>query len=357
MRIHADFPGGNIQVLSVTGDVVRVAPDPRDTPIDWFYWSFCVEGAQGRTLTFDFAPKQWVGYFGAAVRRGQADWTWTDTALPDRTGFAYTFGEAEDRVYFCHDLHYAPDRFYALAKRLALTTYPFARTRAGKETPAVVCGEGDAWLVLTARHHCCESTGNYVLEGMLEECRARPIPGLRVLAVPFMDLDGVLAGDQGKERAPHDHNRDYVGDSLYPETARMRRFAQEHAVRYALDLHSPWHIGGRNDHAFNVCPSEAASERMHRFGALLLAQTRADPMALAYDPAQDIEANCEWNMDTPEKRAFSRFFAYRDGVRFAETFETTYFGTQANRVTVPRLRALGRCLFRALAAYDREETP
>ncbi|HML45985.1 MAG TPA: M14-type cytosolic carboxypeptidase, partial [Clostridia bacterium] len=192
MRIHASFPGGNIRVLGISGDTVRLAPDLRGTQIDWFYWSFCVEGAQGRTLTFDFAPKAWVGYFGAAVRREGEDWTWTDTAGPDRTGFAYAFGPSEDRVFFCHDLHYAPERFEALARRLPVMAFPFARSRAGREVPAVVCGEGEDWLILSSRHHCCESTGTYVMEGMLEEFAARPIPGLRLLAVPFMDLDGVV---------------------------------------------------------------------------------------------------------------------------------------------------------------------
>jgi hypothetical protein len=39
---------------------------------------------------------------------------------------------------------------------------------------------------------------------------------VEVVIVPFMDKDGVEEGDQGKNRKPHDHNRDYIGESIHP---------------------------------------------------------------------------------------------------------------------------------------------
>ena len=38
---------------------------------------------------------------------------------------------------------------------------------------------------------------------------------VEVLAIPFMDKDGVEEGDQGKNRKPRDHNRDYIGQSVH----------------------------------------------------------------------------------------------------------------------------------------------
>jgi len=52
MNIHANFEGGNIKVLSIEEDTVFLQNDMRDSTGDWFYWAFCVEGAQGKTLTF-----------------------------------------------------------------------------------------------------------------------------------------------------------------------------------------------------------------------------------------------------------------------------------------------------------------
>lgn len=75
MNISTDFPGGNIKVLTISGDYVRVECDLRDTEGDWFYWAFCVEGAGGRTLTFDFG-KDRIGYFGPAVSHDLKVWNW-----------------------------------------------------------------------------------------------------------------------------------------------------------------------------------------------------------------------------------------------------------------------------------------
>jgi hypothetical protein len=45
------------------------------------------------------------------------------------------------------------------------------------------------------------------------------------LIVPFVDKDGVEEGDQGKNRHPHDHNRDYATPCLYPEVQALRERA------------------------------------------------------------------------------------------------------------------------------------
>ncbi len=43
MRIHSDFPGGNIIFDRIEGDTIYIERDLRDTEGDWFYWAFCVE--------------------------------------------------------------------------------------------------------------------------------------------------------------------------------------------------------------------------------------------------------------------------------------------------------------------------
>ena len=83
MRIHADFTGGNIRVLKIDGTDVYIQNEIRDTTEDWFYWALCVEGAQGKTLTFYF-DKTWVGYYGPAISRDFVNWSWLPDA-PDDT--------------------------------------------------------------------------------------------------------------------------------------------------------------------------------------------------------------------------------------------------------------------------------
>ena len=101
---------------------------------------------------------------------------------------------------------------------------------------------------MTCRHHSCETTASYVFEGILEEILADTDDGqwfrqnVEVLAIPFMDKDGVEEGDQGKNRLPYDHNRDYVGESIYPSVAAIREFAPTWSngkLRLTLDMHSP----------------------------------------------------------------------------------------------------------------------
>ena len=66
--IDAEFPGGNIIVDRVEGDIVHVRPDLRDTEGWWFYWNFRVSGvAEKRTLTFDFGERSPIGVHGPAV--------------------------------------------------------------------------------------------------------------------------------------------------------------------------------------------------------------------------------------------------------------------------------------------------
>lgn len=61
-----------------------------------------------------------------------------------------------------------------------------------------------------------------------------------------MDKDGVEDGDQGKNRLPHDHNRDYTGESIYASVRASRDFVPHWSVgrlKFALDMHCPYILG------------------------------------------------------------------------------------------------------------------
>ena len=82
MRIHKNFAGGNIVVKSIEGDTVYLENELRDTTEDWFYWAFCVEGAESKTLTFKMQPNR-LGYFGPAVSHDYENWHWLDSLEGD----------------------------------------------------------------------------------------------------------------------------------------------------------------------------------------------------------------------------------------------------------------------------------
>lgn len=355
MTISKDHIGGNIAVRSIQGDRVYVAAELRDTNDDWFYWNFCICGAQGRTVTFDFGFKAWVGYFGPAVSHDTVTWAWGGTVSEDRTSFTYTFGFEEDQVYFCHDLYYSPARFAQLAEELHLPVQTLCLSEKGLPVPLVETGEGEEVLFIASRHHSCESTGTYVLEGILRELTLHPIKGLRVIAVPFADLDGVMYGDQGKNRLPHDHNRDYTDAPIYRSVAAIQALATTNNVVYAFDLHSPWHTGGRNDVCFEVRKNPILGSAQAIFGELFEAQTSGDPRSLQYHTADDLLINTEWNQEETMVTSCGGYFAHRPGMRCGFSLETPYFGTPENRVTQEKLVVMGRCFGRAIAAFRAQE--
>lgn len=80
------------------------------------------------------------------------------------------------------------------------------------------------------------------------------------VVIPFMDKDGVEEGDQGKNRRPRDHNRDYDGESV-PASVRANREWVPHwgngSLAFALDMHCPWIRGENNEHIYFVGSPDA----------------------------------------------------------------------------------------------------
>ena len=348
MVIHRRFTGGNIAVTGMENNVVRLERELRDTEGDWFYWAFCAEdtaGLAGQTVTFVFPSSARVGRFGAAVSHDLKNWRWTESGQGDR--FTYTFSPGEDRVWFAHHMLYDPCRFDAFCERRGLTKEVFAFTAKGRPVPAVRFGGGDRWILLTARHHACESTGSYVLEGTAEAlCDDLP-PDYAVLAVPFVDYDGVLDGDQGKNRSPHDHNRDYIEAPIYEAVRELMRFGREQDLRCTFDFHSPWHIGEQNDHVFFSRSTEEMEPEADRFGEILKRRTACN--ALKYTSRWDVGPNEMWNDETSPNS--KNYFSRQKTVRLSVTMETPYFGLEDEngKITLENMLELGKAFGRSVA--------
>lgn len=131
-------------------------------------------------------------------------------------------------------------------------------------------------VLITARHHANEMKSNWILESLMENILTESTYGkwlrenVEFFIVPIVDLDGVEKGEPGKNRAPHDHNRDYVSTNypfdkyttpIYEEiTAIMNQVPAWSAgkMRFAIDMHCPgggqetgdlvWHVTVDNSH-------------------------------------------------------------------------------------------------------------
>lgn len=330
-------------------NVIHLENEIRDTTHDWFYWAFCVEGAQGETLTFQFGPNR-LGYFGPAVSHDLKKWHWLDSV--DGDSFTYTFGENEDKVYFAHNMLYHPKRFLEFAEKSGLAVTELCKGYKGSSVPCVQFGSGKRYVILTARHHACESTGNYVLEGVLSSLLDNPIENTTVFCVPFVDYEGVIRGDQGKGRDPHDHNRDYPvdTDSIYPECAAIKAYADQNGCHYGFDFHSPWHKGNENDNIFIVQNSIEKLPKLNRFGELF--QNAITENSMQYESKNDYPPEFGWNLGGAQ---FANYMRKLEENEIAFSLETAYFGTEENKVSEERLLELGRCFANALRAYIASE--
>lgn len=346
IEITDKFTGGNVKVIKREGDTFFIEPDLRDSDT-WFYWAFCVKGANGKTLTFDFGTQNWIGHFGPAISHNLKEWNW----LNDKNGynsFTYTFKDDEDCVYFAHHQLYHPDRFYELGKNKGIDIKTLCTSEKGNDVPYFEYGNGDKIIFLTARHHACESTGNYVMEGIIDSFVDDMIDGYKIVGVPFVDFDGVIYGDQGKARAPHDHNRDYSEDApIYSSVARIKEYLSANNILFAFDLHSPWHISGLNDLIFVVQKKENLVEKYNKFAEYL--EESMTEEAYRFKKENYIAPNTEWN--TMGGPCFCNFSTSLPTVDLSFTLETAYFGTEDNVFSQEGAVELGRCFAKAIRKY------
>lgn len=350
------YPGANATDVSIDGASVQVAPDLGDAGSEWlFYWNVGIESDDDRTVTVSF-PDEVVGPWGPAVSHDRREWTWLGTETDDRIEFTHQFSAGE-RAFFAFSFPYVLadfERFWdgldgvAGVERDVLT-----RTEQGRAVPLVRVGNpaADSHAVFTCRHHACESPASFVLEGVLSTLADRQPDDWCAHVVPFVDLDGVQQGDQGKERLPHDHNRDYASangvlddiDPLYATTAALQSYVSslDGDCLLGLDLHSPFKWGEPHDRAFFPHEPSAVGERDRQFARLLESQTDRVEGAFPFSESDGFQSILG-------RGAGTTFTAFLDRAGFDVSLglEVPYFGTENDRVTPERCRGLGRAIGR-----------
>jgi hypothetical protein len=364
LRVDADFPGGNIVVDGIEGDDILVHQDLRDTEGDWFYWHFRVRGGAGRALTVRFTRSNVIGVRGPAVSiDGGRAWEWLGAEAVDGPSFRYEVPPRCDEVRFCFAMPYLEGNLREFLGRHAgetnLEVDTLCTTAKGRAVEMLRVGCLDApahRVLLTCRHHCCEMMASYALEGLIEAALGNEWlrENVEFLAIPFMDKDGVEEGDQGKNRRPRDHNRDYEGESVYPSVGAIREFVPEWSegkLRIALDLHCPHIRGPHNEVIYLVgSPFEGVWAKASRFAEMLEA-TRTGP--LPYRAADNLPFGQGWNTDANlgTGKSFCRWASELPGIDFATTIEIPYANASGVAVTPESARASGRDLAAAIEAY------
>jgi len=372
--IDADYPGGNILIKKIEGDQVLLAPDLRDTAGWWFYWNFRVTGAAGRTVTFQFDGQSPIGVRGPAISQdGGATWAWMGAECVTKNSFDYTFSADACEVRFAFTIPYLQSDLDAFLKKhekssfLSVTTLCATGKNRSVEKLHIGNLEGDPRfrVLITARHHACEAMANFVLEGLTDVILADTEDGcwfgrnVELTVIPFMDKDGVEDGDQGKNRTPRDHNRDYIGVSVHKETEALRTFVPNWAngkLRVALDLHCP-HIRGRHNEDIYIVGSrhEEMWVEEQRFGSLLEEANRDG--LLPYSCSNNLPHGKSWNVSRSYSAglSFDGWASGLDGIQLATAFEIPYANAGGTAVTPENSRNFGSSLAKALRAYLQEK--
>jgi len=259
IRISAAFDSGNIEVLSVEGDMARLAIR-KDRQSDFFQWfHFRVSGAAGRELVLRLTglaraayPDGWPGYRAAVSEdrrvwcRAQTDW---DPAADDGT-LTIRYRPEGDLAWFAYFAPYSMERHHDLVARSALAEGVSHRSLGesleGQPVDCLELGDGNRQVWLIARQHPGESMAEWWMEGALE-CLTDPAdPVARVLRrklrlhlVPNCNPDGSCRGHLRTNAAGINLNREWAGPGMdrSPEVAAILAAMEESGVDFAMDIH------------------------------------------------------------------------------------------------------------------------
>jgi hypothetical protein len=367
MRIDCEFPGGNIVVEKIEGDTAWVHQDIRDTEGDWFWFNFRVLEAAGRTITINFVWTKIIGVRGPAVSfDGGATFSWLGAEhVRDNNSFTLQIPArgTDTRIAFGYPYTQAHlDEFLRQTKSVHLKKGELCKSKKGRsvETLQLGCLENPKLrMLLTARHHCCESMPNFTLEGLINYTLTDGEHGqwlrdnVEFLIVPFVDKDGVEAGDQGKNRRPYDHNRDYADDShVYVEVQALKKFVPQWSqgkMRASIDLHCPWIRGQYHEDIYFVSGRDQENwKRVLDFCATLQRERRGP---LPFDPAKNLPFGESWNTYVGPLKSCGRWCSEQPGMLFGSSIEIPYANAGGAVVTPESAREFGCDLARAIAVH------
>jgi hypothetical protein len=332
-----------------------------------------IQGAASESLTFEFTDGNVIGTRGPAYSLDHGKtWSWLGTDHVDTSGdhvrFTYAFSELANSAIFAFAPAYVEsdlDRFLERAK-----THPnlhvdkLCRSEEGRVVERIRVGRLEGApkhrVLLTARHHACESMASYVLEGMLSAILADTNDGawfrenVEVLTIPFVDKDGVENGHQGKNRLPRDHGRDYQGESLYNSTRAIRETVpawSKGKLHFTLDIHCP-HIRGESNEKIYLVGHESTAIwlEQQRFAHILEAIPNA---ALPYVASNDMPFGQSWNTakNYTAGAGISHWSGQVPSVRFASAIEIPYANAGDVTITTDKARGYGATLVHAIRSY------
>ena len=367
VTIDTAFPGGGVIVVSKEENVITLDQDlsqciPEE--YHWFYWNFKVTSQSDRLVKFNFKWASSIGD-GGVLYSTDGDKTWNYLGRTNNSHQYFTYQlKAGETVHFACALPYQYadlqawlQELEALNSSLISVDYDFAKT--GFETftqeqinaglanpnndgkvyniPMITLGNPDApkYLFFTARMHACETVASFVLEGVVNDFAKLPADDpfwdeYCIYVVPMMDVEGVENGDQGKNRAPHDHNRDWAeGEELYNVTKAVKAFvndltAADKKLDVFIDFHCPYLFNWAGNY---LAYGDWNVNEIKAFAAILEKTVAADTSAnkIGYD-FDDVNSYSQNITNDPTKPDAKNWF-YKQGAIMTCSLETLFTET------------------------------
>ena len=359
---------GNIIVNKVSNDTVWLKPDLSFTKGDWFYWYFKAANISGKSVTFQFEQNNVFAKYGPAYSiNNDHTWKWYGENRVNNNAFSFTFSEQDTIAYFSTAFPYTGENLNQFLLELNNKEWLMIDTlcispeeRIIEKIKITPLNKKPAFKVLiTARHHACEMMANYVLEGLIESVlNEKDLAYLRehveFMIIPFMDKDGVENGEQGKNRIPRDHNRDYDKIAIHHSTGALREVIPEWSegkLKVALDLHCPWIKGEGNEHVYLVGNADPFIARNQKIISKLLEKNAKGE--IIYYHKDFLPYGVRWNTDEnySQGMSFSRWAGNLEGINVSATLEFPYANVSGKMVSKDGARVFGKAIAYSIMDY------
>jgi len=366
LNISSDFPAGNIKVLQNTGNFVKLDSDLHDNLSHWFYWCFQATASQAGKYTFQFINSPSLCSLGPAISydEGQSwEWLTAENIDVENETFIFNFSEANQKVMFSIAPSYLESNWrlfveqYKNDKKFNVSTLENL-SRQGRQVELAKISNKQKqsdkkYVMLTARHHCCEMTADYVLEGILAYALSHPsfMDKIDLLAVPFIDKDGVENGDQGKNRPPHDHARDYNDRPIYPEIESIKSLIMEFEPEIIIDLHCPHVRNGESETVFLPGKPQIELQKMMDLFSEIMQENATDD--IPYSKGNNVPFGTAWNTNANYMQGNSLALWASNLIwkPMAFTIEIPYSVLNHKELNPERARRIGRMIAKSIEHF------
>lgn len=263
LQVQADFPGGSARVEAIDEETrtIQLVPTPHKDR-GWVCWWYCkVIGIRpGETIILDVGGGVWASPDRACFSLDNKQWRHTEPGNRSKERIVYHQRVDAEEAWFAWGPPFVLQHAKVLVEQAVKKnphTKPFelGKSTEGRRVPGLrieqpgVPDKDRLGIWVQARQHAWESGSSWVCRGftdwlLSDDPRAVSLrQKATITIVPIMDVDNVERGAGGKNQKPHDHNRDWGEQPVWPEVqeAMKQITALNQAARFDLfvDLHNP----------------------------------------------------------------------------------------------------------------------